>query len=71
MRLPNVDLAGCDVFLWREEEEIYVLILDSGKIGRMRDGSLAAFITNFPRDLTLCILNDETGQAVRIPPIAN
>lgn len=71
MRVPNVDLAGCDVFLWREGGTIYYLTVSSGAVARVRENKLAALIERFPRELTLCIMNDATGQAVRISPIAN
>lgn len=71
MNIPNVDVAGCDVVLWRENGEIYILDVRSGEIGRMYEGRLAPFISEFPEHLTLCIMNDATGKAVRISPLAN
>lgn len=71
MKVPEVDLAGCDVLLWKEGEEIYVLEPDTGKISRVRSGKLGEFIENFPRELTMCIMNDQTGKPVRISPLAN
>jgi len=69
MNVPNVELAGCDAFLWREGNEYYCLVISENTVYRV--GSVAAFIQGFPRDRSLCIMNDETRQAVRIPPIAN
>lgn len=71
MRIPNVDLAGCDVFLWRADGEIYVLDVKAGSVRKVREGMLSQFITDFPRELSLCILNEQTGQPVRISPLAN
>lgn len=71
VKVPDVDYQGCDALLWKEGDEIYLLDVPSGDIGRMKEGMLARFITDFPRDLTLCIMNDQTGQPVRISPLAN
>lgn len=71
MKVPNVDLAGCDAFLWREEETIYCYTVETRIIARVRTNMLASFIESFPRNLTLCIMNDETGRPVRISPLAN
>jgi hypothetical protein len=69
MNVPNVDLAGCEVFLWKEGDEYYVLYARTGQIDQVID--LALFITMFPKEISLCIMNDQTGQPVRISPLAN
>lgn len=71
MNIPNVELTGCDVLLWKEGDEVYVLYVDTKVVATVRENMLAEFIRVFPDTRTLCIINDATGQPVRIPPLAN
>lgn len=71
MKVPQVDLAGCDVFLWRDGDEFYWLETKTGEISQVREGWLAELIQTFPVDRALCIMNDQTGKPVRISPLAN
>ncbi len=71
MNIPNVDLAGCDVFLWKEGDEYYWLEVERREVSVVRDGWLAELIRTFPDDRSMCIMNDKTGLPVRISPLAN
>ncbi len=71
MKVPSVDLVGCDVFLWKEGDTVYHLDVNTNIVLRVAEGALADFIRSFPQDRTLCIMNDQTGQPVRISPLAN
>jgi glycerate-2-kinase len=71
VNIPDVDLTGCDVLLWKEGDEIYWLDVWRKEVSTVREGMLAAAIEHFPRHKTLCIMNDKTGKPVRISPLAN
>ena len=71
VNIPQVDLKSCDVLLWKEGKEIYWLDVRTNEVSTVREGWLAELIKTFPRNQTLCIMNDQTGQPVRISPLAN
>lgn len=70
MHIPTASTEGCDIALWKEGVEVYIMHVKHGAI-YLLDGDLADFITNFPEHLNLCIMNDATGKFVKILPVAN